>query len=292
MANKSGNQDKKSKQPKTIPPFRQRFNIKVQDKEAKQRFLNRVSNQVAEGFFYSVFDEAGEEEEELEDNIMREVAKSLGKIYGYSYDFNYYVSGDFDTCLHALEVLYRELPTDDQRKELDEIMKEIISLSEIDLGIRWKDGVFWKSGAKLLDGALVNEPLQWLSDPKYHNVLAPFEKGLRHFLEANKFPEGLADTITDMYEALEALAKVATSKPKKDLSGNAELFVSKLGLSDYYKEMLKDYISYANEFRHALEEGKERVPPSVQEVEAFIYTTGLFIRLAIERINAQKSVSS
>ncbi len=296
MANKSKNQDKTNKQPKTILPFHQRFNIEVQDKKAKQRFLNRVSNKVFKSdFYWWVFEEEEDKDEEegvrLKDNIMWKLANALGKTFSFSNDWNYYISGDFHTCLQTLEIIYRELPKDDQKEALDEIIKEIISLSEVDLGMQWREGVFWPSGAKLLDEALVNEPLQWLSDPKYHNVLAPFKKGLSHFMEANKQPERLADTTTDMYEALEALAKVATSKPKKDLSGNAELFVKKLGLSDYYKKMLKDYISYANEFRHALEEGKERVPPSVQEVEAFIYTTGLFIRLAIERINTQKSVS-
>jgi len=201
-----------------------------------------------------------------------------------------FLSDDFYSCLRTLEVTYKVMSSDSQQ-ELTQRIETILSLSEVDLGIQWREGVFWPSGAKLLDEALVNEPLQWLSDPKYHNVLAPFKKGLSHFLEANKQPERLADTITDMYEALEALAKVVTSRPGRDLSGNRELFVRRLGLTDYYKKMLKDYISYANEFRHAVEEGKERVPPLPQEVEAFIYTTGLFIRLAIEQINAQKSTS-
>ncbi len=296
MADKSKNQDKTNKQPKTIPPFNQRFNIEVPNEKVTQRFLNRVSNKVFKSdFYWWVFEEKEDEDEEggvsLKHKIMWELANTLGKTFDYSYDWNYYISGDFHTCLQTLEIIYRELPKDAQKEVLDEIIKEIISLSEVDLGVRWREGVFLQSGAKLLDEALINEPLQWLSDPRYRNVLAPFKKGLSHFLEANKQPERLADTITDMYEALEAMAKVVTSRPGRDLSGNRELFVRRLGLTDYYKKMLKDYISYANEFRHAVEEGKQRVPPLPQEVEAFIYTTGLFIRLAIEQINAQKSTS-
>lgn len=287
MANKSKNQDKTNKQPKTILPFHQRFNIEVPNEEVKQRFLNRVSNQVFHSEFHESVFEQNEATEDLKYDIMWEVAKSLGETFEHYYDFNHYINGDFHNCLRTLEIIYKELPENEQRIELDEIIKEIISLSEIDLGVRWREGVFLPSGAKLLDEALVNEPLQWLSDPKYHNVLAPFKKGLSHFLEANKQSERLANTITDMYEALEAMAKVVTNRPKKDLSGNAELFVKKLGLSDYYKKMLKDYISYANEFRHAVEESKQRVPPLAQEVEALIYTTGLFIRLAIERLAAK-----
>lgn len=157
----------------------------------------------------------------------------------------------------------------------------IISMSEIDLEITWAAGYFKRTGAKLLDSALVNEPLQWLSDPKYTNVRKPFQKGLQHYTEAIKRPELLEDTVIAMYEALEALAKIVTNKPSGDLSENRELFVKKVGLSEYYKKMLKDYISYANEFRHGKEETKKKPIPSSKEVEAFIYTTGLFIRLAI-----------
>jgi hypothetical protein len=46
--------------------------------------------------------------------------------------------------------------------------------------------------------------------------------------------------------------------------------------------MLKDYTEFAHEFRHAVAEGKTRELPPPQEVEAFVYTTGLFIRLAVE----------
>lgn len=70
----------------------------------------------------------------------------------------------------------------------------------------------------------------------------------------------------------------------KDLSGNQEKFVSKLGLPNSYKRMLKEYIGYANQLaRHAKDSQKHpyKIPPS--EAESFIYLTGLFIRLAIQK---------
>jgi hypothetical protein len=45
--------------------------------------------------------------------------------------------------------------------------------------------------------------------------------------------------------------------------------------------LLKEYIEYANNFRHALKEGEKRPAVSVAEVESFVYLTGIFIRLAI-----------
>lgn len=270
---------------KVPPDFHKRFNIPIDLDDARTRFINRVVNAL-EVYAPQVEFVTLDHNTLSHDTERRAIASELGKKYEMELCFSDYVGKDFLSCLRALEALYKKQP---QLTQL--VLENVMPLSEVDLGISWKDGVFWPSGAKLLDEALVNEPLQWLSDPKYHNVLVPFEKGLRDFLESQKSPERLADTITDMYEALEAMAKVVTGRPRRDLSANRELFVKQLGLSDYYKKMLQDYISYANDFRHAVEEGKKRVLPPPQEVEAFIYTTGLFIRLAIELTNAQIATS-
>jgi len=275
----------REEQPKVPPPFHQRFNIEVDLDNVKKRFMNRIINLLEVGFQYVEFGGIDANITSHSDE-RRSIALALGTKFRWDSRFSDYVSNDFLKCLLGLEALYQALRPFEQVK-LDKLVEHAISQSEVELGISWKEGVFWPSGAKLLDEALVNEPLQWLSNLQYRNVLTPFEKGLRHFLEASKYPERLSDAVTDMYEAVEAIAKVVTGRPDKDLSANRELFVSRLGLSDYYKKMLKDYISYANEFRHAVEEGRERVPPLAQEVEAFIYTTGLFIRLAIERLAAK-----
>ena len=84
-----------------------------------------------------------------------------------------------------------------------------------------------------------------------------------------------------MYEALEALTKIVTNRPEKDLSANQELFIKRLKASEPYKKILKDYIEYANEFRHAQKAGEKRPDVSEAEVESFVYLTGLFVRLAM-----------
>ncbi len=174
-------------------------------------------------------------------------------------------------------MLYPNQPT------LLELIWRILGESEVDLGIRWdrENRRFLKSGARLLDDKLVNDLLQWLSEKKYESVLQPFQKGLDHFLHSMKRPELLSDVITDMYESLEALAKIVTHRPSKDLSSNRELFIKAVNASPQYKNLLADYITYANDFRHAVQEGKEKTSLSEKEVESFIYLTGLFLRLAM-----------
>jgi len=262
--------------------FEQRFGIEVGLETAKQRFVNRLFNLIDEEFLGFTTKHCHLQEYEW---AFKYVAYKLGIRYEGSNTLVCYSGTDFSQVLRALEALYEALkvkPYSTSDERLDAIIKAAISQSEIDLGVEWRDGLFYQSGAKLLDEALVNENLKWLSDPKYINVLTPFEKGLRHFLEAKKQPEKLMDVITDMYEALEKMARIINGN-NRTLGSNAEHFITNLGLSDHYETMLREYTKYAHEFRHAVEQGKERVPPLPNEVEAFVYTTGLFIRLAIQQ---------
>jgi hypothetical protein len=168
-------------------------------------------------------------------------------------------------------------------RAFDRMIRVALLESGVDLDIAWNGEIFIKKGAQLLDETLINDPLHWLREPKYENVLKPFEKGLKHWMEANKDRERYGDVITDMFEALEALAKIVT-KRNNDFSGNREKFASELKLPEQYKRMLKDYDSFANEYRHAATPGKARKYPSERDTEAFMYMTGLFIRLATQPV--------
>lgn len=263
-----------------VPPFHQRFNIEVGIDEAQVRFINRVINKVEQDLDSFLQYRTQQPYE----RAMYNAATKLGIEHSPTHTFYDYVRNNFYGCLIVLEAIYEVFAAEKSygAERLSNLIQYAISLSETDLGIEWRDGVFWASGAKLLDEALVNENLKWLADKGYQDVLVPFEKGLRHFLEAMQKPERLGDTVTDVYEAVEALAKRVTGRDR-DLSANAELFISKLKLSEYYKKMLKDYIDYANDYRHAAELGKGKKPLFRNEVEAFIYTSGLFIRLAVQQ---------
>lgn len=264
--------------------FEQRFGIEVGLEAAKQRFVNRLFNLIDEGFLGFTTKHCHLQEYEW---ALKYVAYKLGIRYEGNNTLVCYSGTDFSQVLKALEALYEAFkmkPFGSSDERLDVIIKAAISQSEIDLGVEWRDGLFYQSGAKLLDEALVKENLKWLSDPQYINVLTPFEKGLRHLLEAQKQPTKLSNTVTDMYEALEALAKIVTGRDR-DLSGNAESYISKLGLSEHYKGMLKAHIKYANKYRHAPKPSERSKPPLPNEVEAFVYTTGVFIRLAIQQLN-------
>jgi hypothetical protein len=123
--------------------------------------------------------------------------------------------------------------------------------------------------------------LHWLRDARYENVLKPFEKGLKHWMEASKDPTRHGDVVTDMYEALEAIAKIVTRRDA-DLAGNREKFASELRLPEQYTRMLKEYIDFGCKYRHSPGVTEPREYPSEQDTEAFMYMTGLFVRRAIQ----------
>ena len=259
--------------------FRERFEVQVGAEEAQRRFLARITNFVGP-LLHDCYSS-----DSVED-IERTIASELGDVYSYGYLDGVLESRNFLRVLHALEVLYNEAtipdpPTEEPpRTVIDRTVRQILDNAEIDLGITWDHGQFHRKGAHVLDEKLVNDPLHWLRAKQYKTVVTPFEKGLAHLLRSNADPRLRTDVVTDLYEALEALAKIVTGRDR-DLSANAEAFISKVKASDAYKVLLKDYIEYANTFRHAAEQKRPKPTLSAAEVESFVYLTGVFIRLAV-----------
>ena len=269
-------------------PFHARFNIDLPIDEAQRRFINRIQNQIRKILRYIYLQSPGHS---YFDGIMIGVEIVLGEEHkesstspaSFAKVMTQHIGGDFVRALHFVEGFYSAIQVKIECVPIfDRAVADTIAQSEVDLGISWQNGVFSKKGAELLDNQLVNEPLRCLAEPKYGTVHGPFQKGLSHLLEGTKDTQRLGDSVTDMYEALEAIAKIVTGKPIKELSGLRDEFIAKLRLPDTHKRMLKEYIDYGCEFRHALEAGETRRWPLEHEAEHFVYMTGMFIRLAIQ----------
>lgn len=254
--------------------FHERFNIPISIDEAKERFVNRVKDAIFHEFWNSLPNDIRRKDEAvihilgLRKNRL-EFAPSWIEI-----------NNDFWLNVRAVEALYLVLP-DQHADRLSSYIKSILDLSEIDLGIRWHKEQFIPSGSSLLDEKLVNDVLGCLQSEKYDGVRGPFTKGLGHLLHSISKPQLHPDVVTDLYEALEALAKIVTGRGDKDLSGNAELFIKAVQVADTYKPILKAYIDYGNKIRHAGKDGQPKPDLTRKEVESFVYLTGVFIRLAV-----------
>ena len=248
--------------------FIERFDIKVNIEEAKKRFINRIDNTI----FTKYLNHYGNTED-----IKRLIATILGKSYVFRQQVRYYIGDDFLFCLQAIEGFFEVCS---EENIINDLVVDALKRAEIDLGVEWENGKFNRSGAQLLDDKLVNDSLKWLRKSELNNVVKPFEKALDHLLKSTENPKLLSDVITDLYEALESLAKDVL-RNEKDLSANRELFIKKIGASKEYRIILNDYIDYACEFRHGTKSDKKKPIISYPEVESFLYLTGLFIRLVI-----------
>jgi hypothetical protein len=260
--------------------FASRFNINIDVTSAQNVFTQRAITLLKEKLH------------EMDINIplphwerfyLTRAAYALGRLYQGNVSLEGMVLNNFMDTMKVLESLYNyalERNEAEKARDIAEIITRIIRDSDIGLGITWRNGVFIKEGAKLLDEKLIDEPYQWLSSPEYNNVLVPFKKGIDDFLSATNHPERLVDVVRDMYVALEKMARIVCNN-ENNLGANTEQFVIKLQLSAYYESMLRKHTEYAHTFRHADKGEGITLMPQPNEVEAFVYTTGLFIRLAI-----------
>jgi len=185
---------------------------------------------------------------------------------------------DFDKTLLVLCILYVYLKKEDTynpnttRQWLSDTIELALSRCSCDIGIRWKEGFFYPTGAEELDESLIEETLTWLND--YPGERKDYQKALECSLKV----DSLTDVIDNCYLAIEGLTRKILGNDKT-LDNNKEQLLRKIDLSDGWKSILATYINYAHNYRHA---SGQRHKITKQESEAYLYMTGLIIRLIIE----------
>jgi hypothetical protein len=249
--------------------------------EEKKRFVQRINQ--------SLFPEITEDSYASEIELFRHVCYQLGRnpsdeMLKYNRLGNEIpplrrlTKDDFQITLEVVCHVYSFFPSKNRRllAKIDACVTRALDHAIIDLGIRWKDGLFYRSGGKLLDEKLVEDPLDWIKD--FPDERKDFALALKNFY-AND-PDKLKNVPGDCYNVVEGLARTLLSNTKV-LRGNKEELLKALGLSKSWGSMLSNYIDYADEFRHASE---NRGDIDRVEVEAFVYLTGLLARLIIEKM--------
>jgi len=264
-------------------PLAIRFNIDIDINEAQRFFINRAITQLEH--ILPDMDKV-RSMHPADRQYLRSAAYAVGQVYDSNCSLKSIVSNDFMNIIRILESVYQfavESHDQDKASDIQTLVNRLVEDSDIDLGIVCRDGEFRYSGAVLLDEELVDKNLQWLAGREYDAVREPFAKGLRHLLESNKNTALLSDVITDVYESLEAMARIVVGNDR-ELSGNRDVFINALDLNENYKKMFVEYIDYGCQYRHAARKGTTKQLPKQNEVEAFVYMTGLFLRLAIQQL--------
>ncbi len=152
---------------------------------------------------------------------------------------------------------------------IDENIEAFISLSSVDLGITYRAGMFFPKGEELLDKELVEYALNSLD--KFPNENKDLQNALENYRGCSKY-----GVVENCYRCIEGFARGILKNNKTLIDNKAELIKSS-GLSEHWKKILANYIDYGNEYgRHA---SAKRHDFNEAEVEAYLYTTCLLIRL-------------
>ena len=206
----------------------------------------------------------------------------LGSRYDGLYGLIATESASFHSITRFVEALY--LVADNHYESvINANLRQVFLLTELDIGIQWKEGHFERKGAEMLDEGTINDNLRWMRREGMLTIYEPFAKGLRHILDAKQRPELFQDAVTDFYEALESMVKLFLENDR-ELSRNKQSFISKLNGSKSFKDMLRalldGYVSFGCSFRHGEGESPKR-SISEAECEAFMYQSGILIRYAL-----------
>ena len=148
--------------------FHQRFNFEIRLEEAENRFVNRIHNDVFNWLLNNIAEVYSPERRH---EVERFVCSKLGIIYQRSVPLTVTVGRDLYRNLQAIEALYKH---ESASEEVGMLVKRALNDSEIDLGIRWSQGEFTRSGAPLLDEKVINDVLGLLASKRYEGVLMPF----------------------------------------------------------------------------------------------------------------------
>jgi len=183
---------------------------------------------------------------------------------------------DFIKTLLVLRILYvwfkvTSNPAENQ-EWLSGWIKNVLDRCSCDIGIRWKEGSFYPAGAEELDKSLIEETLTWLTD--YPDERKDYQRALECYSANQSSP----DVIMNCYSAVEGVTRNVLGN-KKTLDNNKDELLKKMDLSDGWNSILATYVNYAHNYRHA---SPERHKIKERETEAYLYMTGLIIRLIIE----------
>jgi HEPN domain-containing protein len=182
-------------------------------------------------------------------------------------------SKPFEEVLLFCETLLSVLK-EPHHRDFYSAVETALDLSVIDLGVMFKEGKFYLQGAKELDEKLVLETLDWLKG--FPEAKEGFDGALKEYLNKD-YP----DAVTKAFSSLESLVKTCLGRDA-GLENLIPDLLKKLKLSREWKAILVNYCAYAHEFgsRHGKKDGRStKADPN--EVEAYIYFTGLIMRLII-----------
>ncbi len=277
--------------------FKKRFGQAIDLEEIKQDFINKITHYFIEpldksdGRYYSeygssLFDFVSIEFNRNPSDIICAHNKDNHSAYGtYKPSFKIFSGRDFEKTLLLIEIFYDYFSARDTYN--NDILKTInnyvaIALNQpVSTGVSWRDGKFYPEGVEEFDEKLVEDVLKWLGDnPKisalYKNALDQYSQSLIDKVKRK-------DVVNNAFQAVEKLTEEYLGSLKPSFDNNFNALVDKLTLDKEWKKIFNSYRELSKEFgRHA---GKgDKFIPTQEDTEAFLYLSGLVLRLILQKL--------
>lgn len=267
----------------SLKEFDKTFGLESSIDEEKSKFVNRIENSI-----FNIFPKI------TDHNVNAQIFK--GTCYQLGEDANAFIKEsssikytipnlsvlskkDFIQTLRVVIALYKILTDKPNfQRIIDSQVIEAIELTTLNIGIKWKDGVFYPTGDKFLDTELIDYSLTLLD--KFPNEKTDLKNALENY-----YSKSLYGVVENCYIAIEGIGRQLLNN-KKTLDNNREDLLKLLQFSKYWDKIFLNFLSYAHEFRrHA---GENRHELKSEEVEGFLYLTCLIIRATIRASSAMR----
>ena len=273
--------------------FKKRFNQEIDLEEVRRNFVTQVNHFIVEPLDTKIGNYYFSEGNPLFDFICLGLNLTPSSVINSFNRNNYGVSStipslrnltkdNFETTLIVIELAFEYFSTrhdyDKERwvKIIDNKIKFFLN-QILSLKIYWYEGRFYPEGAEELDEKLVKDNLTWLEEcPRVKEI---FRNALDHYSQIKKEPIKGKDAISNSFQAVESLSRVFINTDKSFDNVFNEL-TEKLGLISQWKNIFNYYKEISKEFGRHSGRNKDFIPKE-QDVEAFIYLSGLIMRLIL-----------
>jgi len=259
----------------SLKEFENNFGIEATIEQEKLRFINRIENRIFEEFLpYNYYDK----------NLFNQVCYEMGEDANVYFrndrfpPFSAVTKKDFNKTLLVVTVLADIFNKDEQYHLVDNISDEVtsaISKARCDLGIKWVNGSFYPSGDQILDTQLIESSFLLLD--QYPNEKIDFKNALDNYQAGS-----LYGVVENCYLAIEGLCRKVLNN-NETLDKNRVDLKNIISSSNEWGAILSNYIRYAHEYRRHASENRHNLKP--EEVEAYLYLTGLIIRVVIKKVS-------
>ncbi len=267
--------------------YRTKLGIGFSDEEKQKQFINRIKTFLyanksipferdqENAFAYSIGEASIIEEEQISVTILR-----LDSLSGIQRVWLYLQKKQklFPDFLATLVTMVNNYPGKKVHKEtILNAIKRALDDSRIPYELfHDDDGVFYfPNGAKELDGALVSEPLEWLSD--YPKARVTFARALKQYSDGAY----VRDVADNFRKSLEEFFQEFLGN-KKNLDNNkAEIYryLSSHNAEPEIASMMQALMNSYDKLNNSAAKHNDKLDPKY--LEFLMYQTGLFIRMII-----------